>query len=421
VTITENDAALALAAATYQVLESATNVVLNLVRTGTTNGTVSIDYATSATTATSDSDYTNSTGTVSFGAGVTTGTITVPIINDAAIEATETFKVLLSNPTNALLGKFTNAVVTILEDDVEFIFGTPLVSVAESAATATVTVWRRGGFSVTNTVNYATTTNGTATAASDYTSASGTLTFKAGVTNTTFTVALLNDTTIEGDETVTLALSSPSSGTSLAGSNTTATITLLDNDSLFNLSVVTNSVAENAGTVTLTVTRTGGVVGAAAVTYTTADGTATNGLDYTAITKPLAFKAGETNKTFSVKVTNDILVETNETFTVTLSAPTGEGQLGTNNVSTVTITDNDGGGDVPDQHVLSIAYLEDGTRRLTVTGDIRSKVTIEGSSDFVQWTALTQVQLTTGEAEWIDTDLSEERPTYYRIWVMAGD
>ncbi len=421
VTVAEDDASVSLASAKYNVLESATNVVLSLVRTGTTNGTVSVDYATADGTALADADYTNTTGTVTFAAGETAATITVPVVNDTEIEASETFTLALLSPTNTYLGKLTNAVVTIIEDDVEFIFGTPLVSVIENVATAKVTVTRRGGTTATNTVDYATTTNSTATAASDFTAASGTLTFKSGVTSATLTVAILNDTSIEGDETVELALTNPDAGASLASSNTTAVITILDNDSLFDFAVTTNTVAENAGTVSLSVTRTGGVAGAAAVTYATADGTATNALDYTGVTKLLSFKAGETNKVLTVKIINDTAVETNETFTVTLSAPTGEGQLGTNNVTTVTITDNDGGGDVPDQHVLRIAYLEDGTRLLRIEGDIRGKVTIEGSSDFIQWTALSQVEMTTGSAEWIDPDTSEEASTCYRIWVMPGD
>ena len=342
VTIAEDDVVIAIASATYSVLESATNVVLSLTRTGTTNGTASVNYATTAITATSDSDYTNSTGTVSFSAGVTNGTITVPIINDSAIEASETFRVSLASPTNAIFGSVSNSVVTILENDVEFIFGTPLVSVAETAASASVTVWRRGGFSATNTVNYATTTNSTATASSDYTSTSGTLTFNANVTNLTITVPLLNDTNVEGDETITLALSSPSSGTALASSNTTATVTVADNDSVFGWAVVTNTVAENAGTLTLNVSRSGGVGGAATVDYVTStNGTAGSGTDFTAAGGKLSFKAGETNKAVAVKVTNDSQVEGNETFTVTLSNPTGEGQLSTNAVAQVTIGDDD--------------------------------------------------------------------------------
>lgn len=166
---------------------------------------------------------------------------------------------------------------------------------------------------------------------------------------------------------------------------------------------------------------TGGTAGPAGVTYGTADGTATNALDYTGVTKALSFKAGENNKSFTFRISNDVLVETNETFTVTLSSPTGEGQLGTNNVVTVTIINNDGGGDLPDQHVLTISYLEDASRLLTVKGDIRGRVTIEGSNDFVQWTALTQLNLSTGFAEWIDTDTSDEASTSYRIWMMLNE
>ncbi|TPW09376.1 MAG: Na-Ca exchanger/integrin-beta4, partial [Acidimicrobiaceae bacterium] len=247
-----------------------------------------------------------------------------------------------SSPTNALLGAVSNAVVTIVENDVEFLFGTPLVSALESAASATVTVWRRGGSSVTNTVQFAVTTNSTATAASDFTSTNGTLTFKPGVTNLSFLVPLLNDTNIEGSETVELALSSPSSGTALASSNTTAVVTLQDNDSQFNFLVVTNSVAENAGTLTLNVRRTGGTVGAAGVSYATStNGTATSGTDFTAASGTLSFKAGETNKTVVLKVTNDSALEGDEGLSVTLSAPTGEGQLGTNGVAQVTIAEDD--------------------------------------------------------------------------------
>jgi hypothetical protein len=151
------------------------------------------------------------------------------------------------------------------------------------------------------------------------------------------------------------------------------------------------------------------------------DGTATNALAYTGATKALSFKAGETNKSFTVKIINDFLAETNETFTVMFSSPNGEGQLGTNSVNTVTITDDDGGGDVPDQHILMITYLGDGSRLLTVAGDIRGRVTIEGSNDFVQWTSLTQLNLSPGSAEWIDTDTSADASTCYRIWVMPND
>ena len=63
----------------------------------------------------------------------------------------------------------------------------------------------------TVTVDYAT-ADGTATAGSDYTARSGTLTFAAGETGKTVSVPVLDDAHDEGSETLTLTLSSPSGG-----------------------------------------------------------------------------------------------------------------------------------------------------------------------------------------------------------------
>ena len=63
----------------------------------------------------------------------------------------------------------------------------------------------------TLTVNYAT-SDGTATAGTDYTAASGTLTFTAGESSKTIEVTVLDDSHDEGEETLTLRLSDPSGG-----------------------------------------------------------------------------------------------------------------------------------------------------------------------------------------------------------------
>lgn len=75
----------------------------------------------------------------------------------------------------------------------------------------------------TVTVGYAT-ANGTATAGSDYTAASGTLTFAPGVTAQQVNVSVIGDTTVEPTETFTVALSNPTNGT-LATATATGTIT----------------------------------------------------------------------------------------------------------------------------------------------------------------------------------------------------
>jgi hypothetical protein len=108
------------------------------------------------------------------------------------------------------------------------------------------------------------------------------------------------------------------------------------------LSVNAATVGEGAGTVTITVTRTGGADGAVAVSYATANGTATAPGDYASAAGTVNFADQDSApKTFTVTIVNDTTPEPDETFTVTLSNPTGGAALGANTVETVTITVND--------------------------------------------------------------------------------
>ena len=102
-------------------------------------------------------------------------------------------------------------------------------SVNENVGTATITVSRTGGSSGAVGVNYAT-SNGTATAGSDYTAASGTLNWAdADAANKTFTVPIIDDAATEASETVNLTLSAPTGGATL-GTPSTAVLTITDND-----------------------------------------------------------------------------------------------------------------------------------------------------------------------------------------------
>lgn len=103
----------------------------------------------------------------------------------------------------------------------------------------------------------------------------------------------------------------------------------------------TYTVAENAGSVTIPVTRAGSSAGAAQVNYATSDGTATAGVDYTATSGTLNWASGEAGaKSFNVTILDDGAYEGNETFNVTLSSPSGV-TLGSLSTAVVTITDND--------------------------------------------------------------------------------
>jgi hypothetical protein len=98
--------------------------------------------------------------------------------------------------------------------------------------------------------------------------------------------------------------------------------------------------ANEGGTATITVTRTGGTSGIAQVNFTTGGGTATAGADYTATSGVLVFADGEASKTITVPIATDALVEGNETFIITLSNPTGGATLGTPATATATILDS---------------------------------------------------------------------------------
>jgi hypothetical protein len=170
---------------------------------------VTVQFATANGTATAGSDYTSTSGTLTFAPGTLTRAVTVSITGDLLDEADETFFVNLTNPTNATVGD-AQGVGTILDNDPLPALSVAGCSVAEGNAGTTpctfnLTLTPASGRNVT--VAYAT-VDGTATAGSDYTSASGTVTFTPGATARSVAVNVLGDVAPEGNENFTLALSS---------------------------------------------------------------------------------------------------------------------------------------------------------------------------------------------------------------------
>lgn len=193
---------------------------------------ISVQYATMNGTALAGSDYTAASGTLTFAPGETSKTVTVQVLRDTVAEATEAFTVRLSNPTNATLTK-TSATGTIQDDDdvppppppppPSMTIGDVTVTEGNSGTrNAVFTVRLSKAATGTVTVNYAT-QNGTALAGSDYTAASGTLTFAPGETSQTIAVAVHGDTTVEANETFRVLLSQVTNAT-LADGDATGTI-----------------------------------------------------------------------------------------------------------------------------------------------------------------------------------------------------
>ena len=106
-------------------------------------------------------------------------------------------------------------------------------------------------------------------------------------------------------------------------------------------SAAATTLDEDDGTATLRVQRTGDTEVPATLSYATADGTATGGSDFTTIASTnLAFTAAETNKTFTVAITDDSDDEPAEAFSVNLTA-VSHAKLGSQASHTVNITDDD--------------------------------------------------------------------------------
>ncbi|MCY7346197.1 MAG: hypothetical protein LH614_08225, partial [Pyrinomonadaceae bacterium] len=137
-------------------------------------------------------------------------------------------------------------------------------SANENGGTATITVTRSGGSDGAVGVNYAT-SNGTATAGSDYTATNGALSWNAGEAGSkTFTVPILDDNLLEGDETVNLTLSSPTGGATL-GSPNTAILTIVDNEICsYSISPTSQTIAGAGGSASASVTTANGCAWTAA-------------------------------------------------------------------------------------------------------------------------------------------------------------
>jgi hypothetical protein len=162
---------------------------------------VTVQYATANLTATAGSDYTAASGTVTIPAGQTSKTFTVAIRGDRVAEQAETFAVNLGAPTNASIADG-QGIGTILDNEPRISINN--VSLAEGGnnktTTFTFTIRLSAAYDQAVTVNYATAA-GTATAGSDYTSKSGAVTFAAGETVKTITVAVKGDKAREANET----------------------------------------------------------------------------------------------------------------------------------------------------------------------------------------------------------------------------
>ncbi|WP_183094188.1 M6 family metalloprotease domain-containing protein [Nocardioides stalactiti] len=193
---------------------------------------VTVKYATEAISATAGTDYVTTTGTLTIPAGTTVGYVNVSVRGDTSDEADETYRVKLSLPTGATLKRATGN-GRVIDDD------PPLAGLRVAAGTASLLEGTGGTRNAVLTVTLSApapsqttvawaTVAGTATATTDYTTRSGTLTFAAGATTAYVIVPVKTDSLAEGTETFNVKLSAPSAG--LAIGRATGVVSLLNDD-----------------------------------------------------------------------------------------------------------------------------------------------------------------------------------------------
>ncbi len=340
---------------------------------------VNISYQTVNGTAIAPGDYTTTSGVLVIPVGSTSGTISVPIVDDAVSETNETFMVNLSNPVNATLAD-NQGVGVINNNDPEPVLTISDATENEDVGTMnfTVTLWTVSELIVS--VNY-NTNNNTAVAPGDYTAASGTLTIPAGSTTGVINVPIIDDNSLESNETFTVNLTNPINATR---ADNQAIGTIIDNDGNPNISISDATEAENIGMMNFTVSLSNASYLAVSVNYQTNGGTAGAPADFTTTTGTLTITPGSTTGTISVPIIDDAIVENNETFTIDLSNPTNANIVDNQGIGT--IVDNDG---TPKISISDVTESENiGTMNFTVTLTAASALPVSVNFQTIDGTAV---------------------------------
>ncbi|MBE9208688.1 M10 family metallopeptidase C-terminal domain-containing protein [Nostoc sp. LEGE 06077] len=354
--ISSNPTTVSLALSSTSVNEDgSSNLVYTFTRSGSTTNVLTVNYSVGGT-ATFNSDYsqlgatsfTATTGTITFTAGANTATLTIDPTADTTFETNENVTLTLAAGSGYTIGTTTGVTGIIVNDDLPTItLSVSSTSVNEDGSSNLIYTFTRSGSNINAlTVNYG--VGGTATFNSDYsqlgatsfTATNGTITFAAGASTATLTIDPIADTTFETNENVTLTLAT---GSEYKIGTTTGLTRSIVNDDLrptINLSSSQTIVEGNTNlqNVTYLVTLTNASSQTITVYYSTANGSATAGLDYTATAGTLTFNPGVTSQVINIPILNDSLNEADESFILSLKSPTNA-TLGTATSVTTTITD----------------------------------------------------------------------------------
>lgn len=324
VTILENDLrpSLGMSSAGATIGEAAGSIAVTVTRAGARDDAVGIRLTTIAGTATPGQDYVSADTLLAFAPGVLTRTVPITIVDDAIVEATESFTVALSDPTGgAVIGTPSSQVVQLLDDDGGVVRLASSSYSGSEAPPVTFTATR------TMTTSSASVSWALSKITPSGTADVGTLAFAPGVASASVTLNL-DDTVWTGTRTLVFSLSNPNAV--VLGSPASTTITLTDDEpsAVVGFASASSTFEENAGTVPVTVTRTGSTSSSMTATLTATNGSATLGSDASVATGTITIPSGATSTTVGVSIVNDVAPENAEAFTLVLSAPSSNAVLG---------------------------------------------------------------------------------------------
>ena len=129
--------------------------------------------------------------------------------------------------------------------------------------------------------------------------------------------------------------------TNVANNTATVSTTAINLPGTFALSSSSYAVNENGGSVPITIQRLNGTLGAVDVTFTTGDGTAKAGVNYTANSGVVRFAAGETSKTVLIPVRRDGAITGNLTFFFAITGVDNKATVGAPASAAVTVVNVD--------------------------------------------------------------------------------
>ena len=332
----------------YSISETGTNATVRVVRRGGLSGEVKVRINTLLSTGDSPAvpglDYESIDQVLAFPEGEVLQQVQVDIIDDTDVEPNETVNLQLSDFADGTQGLQSRAILEIVSDDSVLSFSAPTYSIGEDTKSgfARIQVDRLGANIGETTVAFLTATNGTAEAVLDFQMVSNTVKFVDGEITRSVDVPIVDDTEVEGRESVVLLLTNVI-GNAILGLDESE-LHIVDNDfapGRFYFEKPTFRVEETAGFATVTVVRTNGYTGLVELDYTTSDLTAMAGDDYRGIEGKLVFGDGESVKSLDIPVLDDRLEEGAEAFRIRIFGATGGGIVIPPNFSTVIIVDNE--------------------------------------------------------------------------------